>query len=294
MHRRGGEFERRHQAVPQQYPCQEQPRGQVTHAHRLARESQQWTAQVPTAIGGHQQHFEAVIRLARVGQVLDQHRLRSTSQQRPGHGQAVEQRLRLASRKTVQFQLVRAHEVRHGGGFFQEKLTHLGRHDAAFLWMSHDRITQVQRLRIGGLDPRHARQNRPPLGRATQVTGQHRIAVTQLTDGRNAFYQYRYLLWGQHFTGPLAVLGVIGKLHGVERPNVHANPLHRKHCGAIAGVSEYHVGLNGKQMRRTFHAGSFRKTIEIQAAQYATKRSLYDRPARQLSWQQLVGALRSC
>jgi hypothetical protein len=48
-------------------------------------------------------------------------------------------------------------------------------------------------------------------------------------------------------------------------------------------MAEYHMGLDGKQMRRTFHAGSFRKTIEIQAAQYATKRSLYDRPATQLS-----------
>ena len=32
-----------------------------------------------------------------------------------------------------------------------------------------------------------------------------------------------------------------------------------------------------------------RKTIEIRAEQYATKRSLYDRPMSQLSWSQLVG-----
>jgi hypothetical protein len=52
--------------------------------------------------------------------------------------------------------------------------------------------------------------------------------------------------------------------------------------GAVAGVAEDHMGLDGEQMRRTFHSG-FRKTIEIQAAQYATKHSLYDRPATQLS-----------
>jgi hypothetical protein len=76
---------------------------------------------------------------------------------------------------------------------------------------------------------------------------------------------------------------VIGKLHGVERPDVDPDPLHGKHGGAVASMTEYHVRLYGEQMRRTFHAGGFRKTIEIQAAQYATKHSLYDRPATQLS-----------
>jgi hypothetical protein len=76
---------------------------------------------------------------------------------------------------------------------------------------------------------------------------------------------------------------MIGKLHGIERPYVYADPLHWKHGSAVAGMAKYHMGLDGKQMRRTFHAGSFRKTNEIQAAQYATKRSLYDRPETQLS-----------
>jgi hypothetical protein len=42
-------------------------------------------------------------------------------------------------------------------------------------------------------------------------------------------------------------------------------------------------------MRCAFHAGDFRKAVEILAAQYATKRSLYDRPATQLSCSHFVG-----
>jgi hypothetical protein len=45
-------------------------------------------------------------------------------------------------------------------------------------------------------------------------------------------------------------------------------------------------------MRCAFHAGDFRKAIEILAAQYATKRSLYDRPTTQLSCSHFVGVFR--
>ncbi|MNR13763.1 hypothetical protein D3C85_1301890 [compost metagenome] len=149
--------------------------------------------------------------------------------------------------------------------------------------MAHDRITQVQRLGIHRLDPRHTRQNRPALGRTAKITGEYGIAVAQLANRGNAFDQVRNLMGCQHVPGPLAVLGVVGELHGVERPDIHPDPLHRENRGTVAGVTEHHVGLDSEQMGRTFHAVSFRKTIEIRAAQYATKRSLYDRPATQLS-----------
>jgi hypothetical protein len=50
---------------------------------------------------------------------------------------------------------------------------------------------------------------------------------------------------------------VVGELHGVERPDIHPDPLHRENRGAVASVAEHHVGLNGEQMGRTFHAVSF-------------------------------------
>jgi hypothetical protein len=50
---------------------------------------------------------------------------------------------------------------------------------------------------------------------------------------------------------------VIGELHGVERPDIHPDPLHRENRGAVASVAEHHVGLDGEQMGRTFHAVGF-------------------------------------
>jgi hypothetical protein len=47
-------------------------------------------------------------------------------------------------------------------------------------------------------------------------------------------------------------------------------------------------------MRCAFHAGDFRKTIEILVAQYATKHSLYDRLTTQLSCSHFVGVFFAC
>jgi hypothetical protein len=55
----------------------------------------------------------------------------------------------------------------------------------------------------------------------------------------------------------LSVLGVVGELHGIERPDIHPDPLHRENRGAVASVAEHHVGLDGEQMGRTFHAVGF-------------------------------------
>ena len=238
---------------------------------------------MPAAIGGDQQHLKAIGDLARVIQVLDQHRLRPTGQQRPSHGQAIEQRLRLAPGEAVQLQLVGAQDVRHRHGFFEQEVADFSGHAATLFRMPHHRVAQVQRLGVGRLDPRDTTENRPPLRGAAQVTGQHRVAVAQLADGGDALYQLGNPMGCQDFSGPLSILSVVGELHRIQRPDVHPDPLHRKNRSAVAGMAKDHMGLDRKQMRGTFHARIFRKTIEIQAAQYATKRSLYDRPERQLS-----------
>jgi hypothetical protein len=195
--------------------------------------------------------------------MLDQHRLRPTRQQRPRHRQAIKQRLRLAPGEAVQLQLVRAHEVGHRCRLFQQEIADFRRHAAALLRMTHHRITQVQRFRIDRLDPRDAAEDRPTLRRAAEITRQHRIAVAQLANRRDTFDQLRNLLRRQHFAGPLAVLGVVGKLHRVERPDIDPDPLHRKNRGAVASVTEHDVGLDGEQMRRTFHAVSSVKRLKF-------------------------------
>ena len=178
--------------------------------------------------------------------MLHQHRFRAAGQQAAGHCQAVEQRLRMTPAKTVQLQLVGAQEISHRRRFFQQEVTDLLRHDAAFLRVAHDRVTQVQRMGVDGLDTGHAAQNGPALRRTAQVTGQNRITVAQLADGGDSVDQRRNLLGSQHFPRPLAILSVVGELHRVQRPYIHPDALHRKNRCAVAGMAENHVGLDGE------------------------------------------------
>ncbi|MNO82033.1 hypothetical protein D3C76_732920 [compost metagenome] len=145
--------------------------------------------------------------------------------------------------------------------------------------MAHHRIAQIHGPWIGSLYPAHATEDGLPLLGTAQITGEHTIAVTQFANRRNPFYQCRNLLRRQHFSGPLAILSVIGKLHRVERPDVDPNALHGKYRGTVTGMPENHMRLNSKQVRRTFHAKVLKQLGEKSGGQYGAKYSLYDRPA---------------
>ena len=52
----------------------------------------------------------------------------------------------------------------------------------------------------------------------------------------------------EHPALPVAVAGVVGKLHGVDRPHLHAHALQRKHRGGIADMAIGNVGLDREQV----------------------------------------------
>lgn len=65
--------------------------------------------------------------------------------------------------EAVQFQLVRAEDVGLGGSLVEQELADFLRNDAALFRMAHDRVTQVQRLRVHGLDALHTGEDRSAL-----------------------------------------------------------------------------------------------------------------------------------
>jgi hypothetical protein len=56
-------------------------------------------------------------------------------------------------------------------------------------------------------------------------------------------------------------------------------------------MAKNHMGLDSKQMWRTFHEKILKQLLKICGRQYGAKRALYDRPETQLSWAQLAGAI---
>ena len=255
VHGGGAEFEGCAQVIAQQQACEEQPGSQVAHAYRLAREGQQRAAQVPGLVEGHQQHLEGIRRLAGVVQVLHQDRLRAAHEEATGHCRAVFQGGRLAVAEAVQLQLVRAQVVSHRGGLVEQELTDFRGDDAALLRMAHHRVAEVDRTRVCLADAAHHFEDRTALRRTAQVARQHRVAIAQLANGSDAVHQRRNLLRRQHLARPVAILGMVGELHGVQRPDVHPDASHGELRGAVAGVAEDDVGLDGENVGSARHNG---------------------------------------
>ncbi|MNP31422.1 hypothetical protein D3C76_1245410 [compost metagenome] len=120
--------------------------------------------------------------------------------------------------------------------------------------MPHHGIAKIDGRRIGRLDGRDHRQDLVPLLRRSQVAAQYRIAVPQhldihqpLTEGADMASGHRHPLPARR------VLGVIGKLHRVDGPDLHAETAHGKDGGAVAGTAKYHVGLDRENAFHRHH-----------------------------------------
>src|SRR5579864_4753006 len=93
------------------------------------------------------------------------------------------------------------------------------------------------RRRIGALDRRHHVENGGADIGGADITRQHAIASPQhtaLLDAANNFTDQASL---EHLALPVAVSGVVGKLHGVDRPHFYTHALKYKYGGGIADMA---------------------------------------------------------
>ena len=111
--------------------------------------------------------------------------------------------------------------------------------------MPHHRIAEVDGIGIGRLDGVDHLEDLVTLLGRTEVATQHRIALAQHPDiaqpfGQRADVSRRH----RHPLPALCVLGMVGKLHRIDRPHVDTQTAHGEDGGAVAGTAEHHVGLN--------------------------------------------------
>ncbi|MCY1441214.1 hypothetical protein D9M71_575190 [compost metagenome] len=157
--------------------------------------------------------------------------------------------------------------------------------------MAHHRVADIHRPRIGLADARHHFENRPSLRRAAEIAGQHRIAIAQLADRGDAIHQRRNLFRRQHLSGPVAILSVVGELHGVERPDIHPDASHGKLGGAVAGMAENDVGLDGEDVRSARHGGVLLQNAAVWGAIRMLKTTATRRGSvESVSWDAYLGA----
>ncbi|MNJ64403.1 hypothetical protein D3C77_603490 [compost metagenome] len=123
--------------------------------------------------------------------------------------------------------------------------------------MTHDGVTKIEGLWIERLEMGHRGQDLLPLLGGAEVAAQQRIALPQHAYVGEARHQLADVaIRHPHPLPARAVLGVVGELHGIDGPDFQPHAAHGKHCCAIAGAAEHHVGLNGEN---SFHDGDSHK-----------------------------------
>ena len=150
--------------------------------------------------------------------------------------------------EVVQLELVRRDEVGGGNGLRPHELRNAFADKDSTTHVPNDRIAAIFRGRICALYSRHSIENgRTNVGRA-HITRQDAVAFAEHATPLDARYQIADHVGIKDAALPTAVTGVVGELHGVDGPDLHSDPLQRKHRGRISDVSVSDVRLDGKDI----------------------------------------------
>ncbi len=221
-------------------------------ARAVDRNRQSWRAHAEAAgrIGSHE--------IDRVGRRLvgvqrgDQHGARPEPVHRVDRRERVAPRRAPLPRQQVELELVRRHDVGGRHRTVAHQLRDARPHEHAAPDVADHRIAAVARARVRGLHLCHGIEDRGAgLGRA-HVAGQHAIEARQRIARRDPLHHLGDQRGVEHAPGPGAVAGVVGELHGVDRPHLHADALQRKGGCRIADMAVDDVGLD----REDVHAAS--------------------------------------
>ena len=110
------------------------------------------------------------------------------------------------------------------------------------------RIAAIARLGIGALHARDRVENRLADFRRTHIAGEHAVTFAEHAARLDALHHIADMLRAEHFAVPGAVAGMVGVLHGVDRPDLDSDPLQRKHRGRIADMAVSDMRLDGEDV----------------------------------------------
>ena len=158
--------------------------------------------------------------------------------------------------ESLQLQQVGGHHVGHRQRLLGQETGDTGGHDAPLLRMAHHRVAEIDGLGIGRLDRIDHGQDLVPLLGGAEITTEHGVTVAQHLDIAQSCHQRTDMARRhRHPLPPPGILGVVGKLHRVDGPYIHAQAAHGEDGGAVAGTAKDHVGLNRENgFHREYHS----------------------------------------
>ncbi len=264
IHRGVGALERADRIVTGQQIRQHQGADKIANPHRLAGKVIKRTGNQVIPLRGGQQHLEAAGVLRRTTEMLDQHQLDAAGQQLMGSRAGLIQISQMGITEGLQLQQVGGHHVGHRQRLLGQETGDAGGNDAPLLRVTHHRVAEVDGIGVGRLDGVDHGQDLVPLLGGAKVAAQHGVTVAQHLDIAQSFHQRTDMTRRhRHPLPPLGILGVVGKLHRVDGPYIHAEAAHGEDGRAVAGTTKDHVGLNRENgFHREYHSkGSARWAI---------------------------------
>ncbi len=134
------------------------------------------------------------------------------------------------------------------------KLRYARRDDTPFFRMAHHRVTKIFRLRIGRFYFAYNTQNMLALFSRAKIAAQYCVTSLEFIDIGNALDNVSQMTRRHNATGPFAVLCVVRKLNGIQRPDICAKTTHWKFCCTVARMTKNNVGLDGEDILHfTYH-----------------------------------------
>ncbi len=161
------------------------------------------------------------------------------------------QRAAVDTGQTFQFEPIGGGDIRLRQGVVAQELLDALPHVDAFLQVADHRIAAVDRSRVLLAHPRDRVQDGFADAGIPHVAGQHGVAVPKHIAGGDAVHQLTDGIAGVDLPGPVAIPGVIGELHRVDRPDLGTQALQRENRAGIADMAISHPGLD----REDVHTG---------------------------------------
>jgi len=158
--------------------------------------------------------------------------------------------------------MVGRHEIGRWHCLVTEELRHAGAHENASPDVADHRIARISRCRIGVSHALHGPEDRVPDGGRADIAGQNAIAAPQYASFINAFNAVVDQRTVEHLPFPGAVAGVVGKLNGMDGPDLMAEALHGENSRGVADVTVSNMGLDGQNV----HGWHFKMAMGLRRA----------------------------
>ena len=159
-------------------------------------------------------------------------------------------RRRAAAGKIVELELIGGDDVRDREHALLDELRNAPAHKDAAAGVADHRIAAIARRRICALHQLDGIEHGTAGVGRDEIAGEHAVAFAQHAALRDALHHQADARAAEDAAAPGAIAGMVGKLHGVHRPDLDADALKREHGGGVADMAVGDMGLD----RQDVHA----------------------------------------